>query len=82
MPKLDAKAKVEPVISVSRGKTELVSARPLAQIKGWRAMFDLVPDASVEPITIRMFLRTQGQPLTETWLYQWVPPAVPDRKLY
>jgi glucans biosynthesis protein len=67
-------AKVEPVITLSRGTTEIVSARPLDAIKGWRAMFDVVPpDASQEPIDIRLFLRLGEKALTETWLYQWTP---------
>lgn len=76
-------AQVEPVITVSRGTVEIPSARPLHSINGWRAMFDVrPPDDSTTPITIRLFLRSGGQPLTETWLYQWVPPAPADRKLY
>jgi glucans biosynthesis protein len=63
------------VITLSRGKIELVSARPLASISGWRAMFDVVPpDAKTDPIDIRMFLRSGDRTLTETWLYQWSPP--------
>ena len=79
-------AKVEPVIEASRGEVEITSARPLWQvngddISGWRAMFDLKPtDDSVEPINIRMYLRCDGQPLTETWLYQWTPPPPAQRK--
>ena len=34
---------------------------------------DVVPDASAEPIDIRLFLRVGGKALTETWLYQWTP---------
>jgi glucans biosynthesis protein len=68
-------AKVEAVISATRGHVELVSARPLHEIDGWRAMFDLRPtDESVEPINIRLYLALDGQPLTETWLYQYTPP--------
>jgi glucans biosynthesis protein len=32
-----------------------------------------VPDASAEPIDIRLFLRLGEKALTETWLYQWTP---------
>ena len=32
-----------------------------------------------EPIDLRLFLSTDGQVLTETWLYQYVPPP-PDRR--
>ncbi|MEO7010000.1 MAG: glucan biosynthesis protein, partial [Caldimonas sp.] len=48
--------------------------RPLASVQGYRAMFDLVPDAGSEPITMRLYLRVDGQALSETWLYEWVPP--------
>lgn len=73
---LAADAKVEPVITLSRGQTELVSARPLASISGWRAMFDVrPPDGSTEPIDIRLFLRVEDRTLTETWIYQWAPAA-------
>jgi len=66
---------VEPVITVSRGKTEIASVRPLASIHGLRAMFDLQPtDDSTEPINLRLYLRADGQALSETWLYQWTPP--------
>jgi periplasmic glucans biosynthesis protein len=72
-------AKVEPVITLSRGKTELVSARPLASIDGWRAMFDVWPqDTGTQPIDIRLYLRSGDKTLTETWLYQWTPPARKD----
>jgi glucans biosynthesis protein len=81
-------AAIEPVVLVSRGAVELASARVLktgdvAEPTRYRAVFDVVPpDGSTTPIEIRMFLRSGGQPLTETWLYDWVPPAANDRKLY
>jgi periplasmic glucans biosynthesis protein len=75
------KAKVEPVISASRGQIEVTSARPQREIKGYRALFDVRPtDDSVEPIDLRLNLRLDGQPLTETWTYQWTPSAPPERK--
>ncbi len=72
---LDPKTEVEPVITVSRGQVEITSARPLASVQGYRAMFDLVPDAGPDPITMRLYLRVDGQALSETWLYEWVPPS-------
>lgn len=68
------------VITASRGEIELVSARPLDAIRGYRAMFDLKPGAgtnarSNEPINLRLYLAVDGRALTETWLYQWIPPA-------
>jgi len=45
-------------------------------------MFDLVPpDDSTTPIDIRLYLAANGQPMTETWLYQYTPPPKEDRKL-
>lgn len=78
---LGAKAKVEPVIAISRGRVEITSARPLKAISGYRAMFDVVPPEGPEPIDLRLFLRSEGQTLTETWLYQWSPPPAAERKL-
>ncbi len=75
-------AKVTAMISASRGKVEITSARPLDAIHGYRAMFDLKPaDDSVESIDIRVYLAADGQPLSETWLYQWTPPA-PGKRTY
>ena len=28
----------------------------------------------MEPINLRLFLSTEGQALSETWLYQYTPP--------
>ena len=79
---IDPKTPVEAVIGASSGKIEITSARPLGAIDGWRAMFDLVPDAnSTDPISLRLFLRVDGQPMTETWLYEWTPPALAERGL-
>jgi glucans biosynthesis protein len=58
---------------------EITSARPLESIQGYRAMFDLrLPDDVKGPVNLRLYLETDGQPLSETWLYQWTPPE--DRK--
>jgi periplasmic glucans biosynthesis protein len=29
---------------------------------------------------LRLYLRIDGKPLTETWSYQWTPPSIKDRK--
>jgi glucans biosynthesis protein len=74
--------KVESVITASRGEIEITSARPLHSVRGYRAMFDLKPlDDSVEPVNLRLYLRAGGQPLTETWAYQWTPPP-PDKRSF
>jgi glucans biosynthesis protein len=64
--------KLEPVITASRGQIEIPSVRPLDAVQGYRVMFDLKPtDTSVAPVNLRLYLRADGQPLSETWLYQW-----------
>jgi glucans biosynthesis protein len=34
----------------------------------------------LDAINLRLYLRIDGRPLTETWIYQWVPPSIKDRK--
>jgi glucans biosynthesis protein len=80
-PLLGQEARIEPVINASRGTIEITSARPLHAINGWRAMFDLkLTDESIEPINLRVYLALNGQPLTETWLYQYTPPPPEQRR--
>jgi periplasmic glucans biosynthesis protein len=75
-------AAVEAVITASRGQTEHVTAHFLAEFSGYRAIFDVKPpEDSVEAIDLRLYLRLDGRPLTETWVYQWTPPPIKDRKL-
>jgi glucans biosynthesis protein len=71
--KLPHDANVAAVVTASSGKLELISARRLASINGYRAMFDVVP-ADNKPVDLRLFLRSGDRALTETWLYQWTPP--------
>ena len=79
---LDPRTKVEAVVTTTRGRIETTSARPLDAINGWRAIFDVVPEAnSLAPISLRLFLRANGQPLTETWLYEYAPPPLNERPL-
>lgn len=76
------KAGVKAVITSSSGDIEVPSARPLASINGYRATFDLRPEeGSNEPIDLRVYLKLGSQPLTETWLYQYTPPPVDQRKI-
>ncbi|HEY0682917.1 MAG TPA: glucan biosynthesis protein D [Steroidobacter sp.] len=80
---LPPRSPVEPVIHVSRGEVEITSARPLQHNGGYRAMFDVkLPDDSMDPVDIRLFLRIGHLPLSETWTYQWSPPTPQERQLY
>ncbi|GGX82562.1 putative glucans biosynthesis protein D [Litchfieldella qijiaojingensis] len=79
----DENVTVQPVISHSSGRIEIVSARPLDSIQGYRARFDVVPpDDSTEPINLRLYLKAGDRPLTETWIYQWTPPPASERELH
>ncbi|WP_043525837.1 glucan biosynthesis protein [Litchfieldella xinjiangensis] len=78
----DDETDVEAVIETSAGRIEITSARPLEEIDGYRARFDIVPpDDGTDPINIRLYLRAGDRPLTETWIYQWTPPPVEEREL-
>jgi len=75
-------ASIEAVISASHGSTtEHVTAHYVEEFKGYRVLFDVRPaDDSNDAIDLRMYLRIDGRPLTETWNYQWIPLPVKDRK--
>jgi glucans biosynthesis protein len=74
-------APVEAVITVSRGQTEHVTAHYVEEFHGYRALFDVrPPENSIEPIDMRLYLRVDGRPLTETWIYLWTPPSLKERK--
>jgi glucans biosynthesis protein len=78
---LQRDAKVEAVISTSKGTTENVTAHYVDEIKGYRALFDIrPPEDSNDIIDLRLYLRIDSRPLTETWIYQWMPPSVKERK--
>ena len=78
---LSKDANVEAVISTSHGTTEHVTAHFVTEFKGYRALFDIRPaDDNLDPIDLRLYLRIDGKPLTETWTYQWSPPSIKERK--
>jgi glucans biosynthesis protein len=76
-------APVEAVVTASSGEISHLTAHYLAEFSGFRALFDVQPLADSEkPIDLRMYLRIQGQPLSETWIYQYTPPSLKDRKQF
>jgi glucans biosynthesis protein len=78
---LQKDANVEAVISTSKGTTEHITAHYIEEIKGYRALFDIrPPEDSNDIIDVRLYLRIDNRPLTETWIYQWMPPSVKERK--
>lgn len=70
---LSETAKIEPVITVSRGQVLEPAARLIKGTPYWRCNFDLVVDGH-EAVDMRCFLRDEQGVLTETWLYQYLPP--------
>jgi glucans biosynthesis protein len=73
---LDRSSGVEAVVQASRGTVGLTVAYPIAQASGWRVMFDLdfgPPEEGDEPIDLRMYVRHDGQAMSETWIYQAFP---------
>ncbi len=81
LPLLASDARVELVVTASRGDIELPSARSLAAINGYRALFDVRPDDNLEPINLSAYLTFGGVVLTETWFYQYSPPPLDQRVL-
>jgi periplasmic glucans biosynthesis protein len=73
---LDRTSGVEAVVEASRGELSLIYAFPIATTDRWRATFDLdigPPEGSNDPIDMRLFLRRDGQAMSETWIYQAFP---------
>lgn len=72
--KLPFGVKPEAVLSTSRGQFSYVftEAVPNGQAGHWRAQFDLTVDGQ-EPVDMRLFLRHEGETLSETWLFQYQP---------
>ena len=68
-------AKPELVVSASRGTFgpyQLVEAVPDGVAGHWRAQFDLAVDGA-DPVELRAFLKSGGETLTETWMFQYHP---------
>lgn len=75
---LPAGAIPEAILSTSRGR---IGPRTFTEalandVPGhWRTIFDVEVTGS-DPVELRLFLRSAGQILTETWAYQYHPSAV------
>lgn len=69
--KLQPDAKVEAIVSKTRGeiKNKVVQYNPYTQ--GWRLYFELFPGDEPES-ELRAFLRHDDDVLGETWSYQWL----------
>lgn len=56
----------------SKGKIEGTSIAPNPHSDGWRVSFDLNPYGQ-DTHEMRCILKRNGQPVSETWSYQWRP---------
>ena len=64
---------VEAVVSVSSGTVSATACYSNKAEDSWRAIFDFAPTTG-EPVDIRLYLKKNDTPLTETWLYQFISP--------
>jgi periplasmic glucans biosynthesis protein len=63
------------VVSTSRGKFgsyQLIEPVPDGVAGHWRAQFDLIVEG-IDPVELRAFLKSGGETLTETWMFQYHP---------
>jgi glucans biosynthesis protein len=65
---------VTPVVTTSRGKLGKAYVIKVVGTDRWRALFDVVA-VGKDPINLRCYLRLGDQTLSETWLYEYFPPA-------
>jgi len=65
---------ITPVVNISRGKIINPYVIKIVGTEYWRAAFDVYAPGK-EQIDLRCFLRLDNKTLTETWLYQYFPPA-------
>ncbi len=65
-------AEPEAVITASRGEISYVFTERVPGTERWRAQFDLAAEGE-EPVELRVYLRHEGKPLTETWAFQHRP---------
>lgn len=73
---------ITPVIDVSSGTIKQVEILYVEPFNGYRILFDWYPNSpSTEAVNMRLYLRTGSQTLSETWLYQYIPPP-PDQRKY
>ncbi|MDF7680932.1 glucan biosynthesis protein [Enterobacteriaceae bacterium ESL0689] len=71
---------IEPVITLSSGTVKQVGILYIEPFDGYRVLFDWYPDNdATDPVEMRMFLRCQGDTISETWLYQYFPPPADKR---
>jgi glucans biosynthesis protein len=67
---------VEAMVSASSGTVSNATAYSNKAEDSWRAIFDFTA-AGPDPVEMRLFLSKDEVPVTETWLYQFLPVKKP-----
>jgi glucans biosynthesis protein len=62
----------EAVVNANVGQVKDVHVVPNPAIRGWRLGFQVVAKET-KPVEMRAYLKRDGNVLTETWSYAWVP---------
>jgi glucans biosynthesis protein len=68
-----ARETIEVVVTPVGGTVDNVYSHRVVGTKRWRAFVDVAANGS-EPVDMRLFLRDGEKTLTETWLWQYIPP--------
>ena len=63
---------VQLIVDAARGTIDGDYALQIVGTKHWRAFFDIAVEGGA-PVDIRAFLRYDDRPLSETWLFQFIP---------
>lgn len=72
---------LDPQVSVSSGKVQDIQVIYVKEHKGYRILFDWYPTSdSTDPVNMRLYLKSGDKTLSETWLYQYFPPAASERR--
>ncbi|HEY1613866.1 MAG TPA: glucan biosynthesis protein [Rhizomicrobium sp.] len=71
---MPARYDVSPIVTLSRGKAENRYVIRVVGTNTWRAFFD-VNVTGRDPLDLRCYLKLGDKTLSETWLYQFFPPA-------
>ena len=67
-----ARAEIDVIVTPERGRILKPYSHRIVGTKRWRAQFELEL-ADRNPVDVRLYLRKDGKPLTETWLGQVIP---------
>lgn len=70
--------KVKPILTVGRGQVVKATCFQVVGTKWWRVQLDLEVDGD-DPIDLHLYLARNGNAITETWLYEFLPTADPIR---